>query len=54
MGIVGGYIGYNFPTWDKNLLIAVNEKRKERGFQEISRDTVNSFTGYNDEKASKN
>jgi hypothetical protein len=36
-GLAGSYIGYNYSTWESELLKAVNEKRVERGMPEITR-----------------
>jgi hypothetical protein len=41
---VGGYIGYNYSSWENGLLVAVNEKRKERGMPVISRESVIDFS----------
>jgi len=35
-GIVGSYVGYNYSTWEGNMLSAVNEKRVERGMPPIT------------------
>ena len=40
MGAVGGYIGYNYKTWENNLLIKVNEKRALRGMPEMNRQNL--------------
>lgn len=37
LAAVGAYIGYNYTRWEKSLLDAVNQKRKERGLPEIKR-----------------
>lgn len=42
-GLVGGYIGYNYEKWELQLLDAINEKRKEKGYPQISRENVAVF-----------
>ncbi|KAJ1425056.1 hypothetical protein B484DRAFT_451268 [Ochromonadaceae sp. CCMP2298] len=44
LGAVGGYIGYNYSTWENGLLVAVNAKRIERGMPVISRKSVTDFS----------
>ena len=36
-GMVGGYVGYNYTSWEASLLASVNEKRALRGMPEIER-----------------
>ena len=36
-GMVGGYVGYNYKSWEASLLASVNEKRALRGMPEIER-----------------
>ena len=38
MALVGGWVGYNYSTWEKDLLLAVNEKRVEKGLPAITRE----------------
>ena len=38
---IGGYIGYNYFRWSDQLLVAVNEKRVERGMVPIERKRYN-------------
>ena len=40
IGGIGGYIGYNYSTWEQDLLTAVNEKRLQRGMVPIDRKTI--------------
>jgi len=44
-GMVGGYIGYNYNKWEDGLLEAVNEKRRDRGMPEISRQSLSLGSG---------
>ena len=37
MGLACGYIGYNFYTWEDNLMLKVNAEREKRGFAPIER-----------------
>jgi len=36
-GAIFGYLGYNIPTWEDNLMIRVNEERVKRGYLPIER-----------------
>jgi hypothetical protein len=40
MAGVGGYVGYNLQSWEDNLLVAVNEKRVQRGMTPITRQSL--------------
>ena len=39
-GAVGGYIGYNYKSWEASLLAKVNEKRVLRGMAPIDRQSM--------------
>jgi hypothetical protein len=43
MAGIGGYIGYNYSTWESQLLSALNEKRVEKGLSEIKRSDMIVF-----------
>ena len=36
-GMAGGYVGYNYKSWEASLLAKVNEKRVLRGMDPIDR-----------------
>lgn len=36
-GMLGGYIGYNYPKYEQNLLQEVNDLRAERGLPPLKR-----------------
>jgi hypothetical protein len=40
-GFIGGYIGYNYYTWESEMLESVNEKRVARGMMPIQRKDLN-------------
>ena len=40
MAMIGGYIGYNLHSWEDRLLVAVNEKRVEKGMLPIKRQNI--------------
>ena len=50
MGMIGGYIGYNFTTWENQMLDLINEKRALKGFPPMKREDINA---YNHSKFSK-
>ena len=39
-GMVGGYVGYNYKSWEAGLLAKVNEKRVLRGMAPIDRQSM--------------
>lgn len=39
-GAAGGFVGYNYVKWEGQLLAAVNDKRKEKGFPVITREST--------------
>ena len=39
-----GYIGYNYNSWEKELLGMVNEKRVERGLPAFEREKMTYYT----------
>jgi hypothetical protein len=43
MAVVGGWVGYNYSMWEKDLLLAVNEKRVEKGLPAINREQASPF-----------
>ena len=55
MGMIGGYIGYNFTKWENQMLDLINEKRALKGFPPIKREDINaySYTQFDKKSASK-
>ena len=39
-GMVGGYVGYNYSSWEAGLLAKVNEKRALRNLPEFNRQSM--------------
>ena len=39
-GVVGGYVGYNYKSWEASLLAKVNEKRVLRGMAPMDRKSM--------------